>query len=322
MPSLVSAAVPIDYGAAANSDTTSITVPSGTTVLLVLTNVSGGPVDAVTFDGVSLTKMDDASQLAATTIEAAGWMLKNPTAKTANLVSTFNTANGRGGCTVYYLNDVDLTPAISAYNTASSATTPAATCTVTTATGHLIIDNFGRGGGDSITAFAPDANQTEQTDFIGSTGASTNTRRIGSSTQAGADGGVMSWSFTGGSAGTQAIWAVSLPPVAGPTITVQPSAQTKVLTNANTATFSCTATGTGTVDLTAEIETSAGSGTFTTLANGSDATWTGLTATGSASASATTVGTFTAKTQTGKKIRFKADDDNGTSYSNEVLLTL
>lgn len=110
--------------------------------------------------------------------------------------------------------------------------------------------------------------------------------------------------------------------ITGPTITVQPSAQTKVLTNANTATFSVTATGTGTVDLTAEIETSAGSGTFTTLANGSDATWTGLTATGSASASATTVGTFTAKTQTGKKIRFKADDDNGTSYSNEVLLTL
>ena len=276
MPSLVASAVSIDFGAAASGHTESITVPSGTTVLLVLPNVSGGPTNTVTFDGDSLTKMDDASQLAATTIEASGFMLKSPTAKTANLVFAFNTANGRGGATVYYLNDVDLTVAVADYATASGGTTPAQTTTVTTSAGHLIIDNFGRGDGDAVTAFAPDAGQTEQTDFIGSTGAGTNTRRLGSSTQAGADGGVMSWTFTGGAAGTQAIWAVSLPPVTGPTIDTQPTAQTAVFTNDTTAAFTVEATTSGGDLVYAwELETGVGSDSYASASDGNGATWAG-----------------------------------------------
>lgn len=112
--------------------------------------------------------------------------------------------------------------------------------------------------------------------------------------------------------------------VSGPTVTVQPTAQTARVNgeSAATATFACTATGTGTVDLVAEIEDSVGAGTYSTLANGSGATWSGLTGTGSASASVSLVGTFTAETHTGKRIRIRADDDNGMTYSDAVVLTV
>ena len=110
--------------------------------------------------------------------------------------------------------------------------------------------------------------------------------------------------------------------VLGPTTTVQPTAETIVLTNENTVSFACTATGTGTVDLTAEIEDGVGSGVYGTLANGSGATWTGLTGTGTSSASLSLAGTITAKTLSGRRVRVKQEDDNGTTYSNAVALTI
>lgn len=109
-----------------------------------------------------------------------------------------------------------------------------------------------------------------------------------------------------------------------PTVTVQPTAQTARVNgeSAATATFTSTATGTGTVDATTEIEDGVASGVYGTLANGSGATWSGLTGTGSGTATATPVGTFTAETLNGRRIRIKFDDDNGTTYSNAVALTV
>jgi hypothetical protein len=128
------------------------------------------------------------------------------------------------------------------------------------------------------------------------------------------------WNSAGG---RNAITALAYrPAVAGPTIDTEPTAQTIVLTNDDTVSFSVAASGTGTVDILAEIESAPASGSFGTLANGSGATWTGLTGTGSGSASTTLAGTITAKTLSGRKVRFKVDDDNGTAYSDEVLLNI
>lgn len=103
--------------------------------------------------------------------------------------------------------------------------------------------------------------------------------------------------------------------VTGPTISVQPTAQTKVLTNANTATFSVTASGTGSLSYDWELEDGVASGVYANVANGSGATWTGQ-------AAASLVGTFTAKTLSGRRVRCNITDDNGTTTTDAVALTL
>lgn len=124
-----------------------------------------------------------------------------------------------------------------------------------------------------------------------------------------------SWTYTGGTGSGGLIVAAFEEAVTGPTITVQPTAQTKVLTNANTATFSVTATGTGSLSYDWELEDGVGSGVYANVANGNGATWTGQ-------AAASLVGTFTAKTLSGRRLRCNVTDDNGTTTTNAVALTL
>jgi hypothetical protein len=107
-------------------------------------------------------------------------------------------------------------------------------------------------------------------------------------------------------------WAFTAP---GPTITVQPTAVTRVLTNANTATFSVTATGTGTLTYGWELETSVGGGVYANLSDGNGATWTGQTA-------SSCTATLTAKTLSGRRVRCNVTDDNGTTTSTAVALTI
>jgi hypothetical protein len=101
----------------------------------------------------------------------------------------------------------------------------------------------------------------------------------------------------------------------GPTIVSEPGAQTVILSNETTASFSVTATGTGTLSYDWELEDGVGSGVYANLANGNGATWTGQTA---ASCSAT----LTAKTLTGRRVRCNVTDDNGTTTTNAVALTI
>ena len=103
--------------------------------------------------------------------------------------------------------------------------------------------------------------------------------------------------------------------IAGPTITVQPVADTVILSNETSASFSVTATGTGTLLYDWELEDGVGSGVYANLANGNGATWTGQTA---ASCSAA----LTAKTLTGRRVRCNVTDDNGTTTTNAVALTI
>jgi hypothetical protein len=101
----------------------------------------------------------------------------------------------------------------------------------------------------------------------------------------------------------------------GPTITVQPVADTVILSNETSATFSVTATGTGTLLYDWELEDGVGSGVYANLANGSGATWTGQ-------ASASCSAALTAKTLTGRRVRCNVTDDNGTTTSSAVALTI
>ncbi len=103
----------------------------------------------------------------------------------------------------------------------------------------------------------------------------------------------------------------------GPNISAQPANATAVVNDSagNTATFSVTASGVGTLLYDWELETSVGGGVYANLANGSGATWTGQ-------ASASCVGTFTANTLNGRRIRCNITDDNGTVTSATALLTV
>lgn len=101
----------------------------------------------------------------------------------------------------------------------------------------------------------------------------------------------------------------------GPTITVQPVADTVILTNETTATFSVTATGTGGLTYDWELESGVGSGTYANLADGNGATWTGQ-------AASSCTATLTAKTLSGRRVRCNVTDSNGTTTSTAVALTI
>jgi len=122
------------------------------------------------------------------------------------------------------------------------------------------------------------------------------------------------WTGTSNGQGTLIVAIAEAAP-AGPTITVQPVADTVILTNETTASFSVTATGTGSLSYDWELEDGVGSGVYANLANGNGATWTGQTA---SSCSAT----LTAKTLTGRRVRCNVTDDNGTTTTNAVALTI
>lgn len=125
----------------------------------------------------------------------------------------------------------------------------------------------------------------------------------------------MTATVSAASTGNKCLVLLSYAPQSGPTITVQPTAQTKVLTNANTATFSVTATGVDPLAYDWELETSVGGGSYSNLADGNGATWTGQ-------AASSCTGTFTTKALSGRRVRCNVTDPNGTTTSTAVALTL
>lgn len=125
----------------------------------------------------------------------------------------------------------------------------------------------------------------------------------------------VTWSWSGGNQRFGLTLAAFEETVLGPTITVQPVADTVILTNETTATFSVTATGTGTLLYDWELEDGVASGVYANLANGNGATWTGQTA-------SSCTATLTAKTLSGRRVRCNVTDDNGTTTTNAVALTI
>lgn len=129
----------------------------------------------------------------------------------------------------------------------------------------------------------------------------------------------VTFGLTGGSGymtSSVAIFEESAP--AGPTIDTQPVADT-VLINGDaarsSASFTVAASGTGTLSYQWELETSVGGGTYANVADGDGATWAGATSTN-------LTATFTVKTLTGRRVRCVVTDDNGSTTSSAVALTV
>lgn len=120
--------------------------------------------------------------------------------------------------------------------------------------------------------------------------------------------------------GAKVLVAMSIAAAAvGPTIDTQPTAQTARINgeaDGPIATFTVAATTSGgTLVYDWELEDGVASGVYANVADGSGATWTGRTTT-------TLVGTFTATTLTGRRVRCNVTDDNGTTTTNAVALTV
>jgi len=130
---------------------------------------------------------------------------------------------------------------------------------------------------------------------------------------------IIGWLVNDGSEATSLAHIGLVQAVSGPTIDTQPIAQTAVLagpvadTSVDFVVAATTSGGALVYDW--ELETSVAGGVYANLANGSGATWSGQTA-------ATATGTFTATTLTGRRVRCNVTDNNGTTVSTAVTLTI
>ena len=118
--------------------------------------------------------------------------------------------------------------------------------------------------------------------------------------------------------GQRVLVAASYAAASGPTIDTQPTAQIARINGeaAPTATFTVAATTSGgTLLYDWELEDGVASGVYANLADGDGATWTGQTA-------ASCVGTFTAITLSGRRLRCNVTDDNGTVTTDAVALSV
>lgn len=178
--------------------TTSVTVGAGSDGLLLAfvhleaENVGADHVTSVVWNGTALTELD--KTWGANWSEVQCFYLKNPTPATGNLVTTITGATqGPGRHVAAVFTGVDQTTTFratqktaqghSASATSSTLTVPAA------ASGDYLIDALTVDAtGHALTV---GANQTEEWDDPAATNCDT-----GGSSQAGADGGVMSWTWT------------------------------------------------------------------------------------------------------------------------------
>jgi hypothetical protein len=270
-------------------------------------------ISGVTYSGVAMTAVETGSAFIRL------YALAAPATGANNVVVTLDAPDVCVGISASYTGVDQSTPYDGVQ--ASAAGDGAPTLTVTSATGNLVVGMSGYIDGNGQTVQAAGAGQTSR-GTLEETG-----HYDALSDEPGAASTTFSYTRSGAFYYAQRIVAVNViaAGAAGPTIDTQPQADTVLINGDPTrasASFTVAASGTGTVDVTAEIENGVGSGVYVTLANGSGATWAGLTGTGSGSAGTTLTGTFTVKTLTGRRIRFACEDDNGTTYSDAVALTV
>jgi hypothetical protein len=300
--------------ASQTTHTLPVTIGSGTSRKLIIAGLreASQTFTALTFDGTSVFADIAVDRTHSTTSIVYGglWFHDIPDAKGAgsyNIVMT--TSAGTTNVTLYAW---ELTGAATGVpedaDFAETVTTQTATITLDCSDGASITSALVGASASSTHSWS--GNVTETTELNEAN--YTTSVAEGTSSGAGSRTSVSTLSATGVSVQL----SVSVAPAAvGPTIEDQPGAQTKILTNANTASFSVTATGTGTLLYDWELEDGVGSGVYANLANGNGATWTGQ-------ASASCSATLTAKTLTGRRVRCNVTDDNGTTTTNAVALTI
>lgn len=181
-------------GTEVSSVTFSMTTASGATCLVVncsLENTSAGTltVSSGTFNGDALSHFDRTSH--STWASAETWYRVDPDIVTGNCVLNFSAADKAISAAYAFAGVLDTTPLVGA-KTASSASGTSVSDTVSGVVSDdyvldvLCLDGTGH-------AATEGANQTERYDLETAAGQNTGC----GSTQAGADGGVMSWSWTG-----------------------------------------------------------------------------------------------------------------------------
>lgn len=177
----------------ASSATTSVTVNSGSDLLLLVAihvEVGGDSVSTVTWNGASLTELEKAFTLSWGQTQI--WYLKNPTPATGNLVTTF-TGSVNARQVAYVFTGVDQTTTFrTTQKTGTGANGASSTLTVpSVASSDYLVDALTVDAtGHAIVA---GANQTEEYDDPVFSACDT-----GGSTQSGANGGDMSWTWTTG----------------------------------------------------------------------------------------------------------------------------
>lgn len=178
----------IDQDSIQGAVTSSITLPSfavtGTNRLLFVSGGSRGenlPTANATFNGEGLTELWDFND--GGFLSNYAYYKTNPTETTADIVLTLSTNADVIVLGAVLFNGVSLSDPIGAeqHTSGSSGT---ASITVTTAAGEIVIDNIMA----SATDITVGTNQVSQWEQGG-------TRTGGSSTQNGADGGEMTWTF-------------------------------------------------------------------------------------------------------------------------------
>lgn len=180
-------------GTAVTSVTFSATVAAGTdTVMAVCIQAEGdgsggGAVTSVTFNGDALTLVDEQNNTTWSFSEI--WRRIAPDVTTANVVVNVNSPD-KFITGVYVADGVDQTTPFRTPVKATGSTTSASVTVTGVVTGDLLIDSLSIDSGSHAAAVG--ANQTERWDLNTS-----NANTGASSTQAGADGGVMSWTWTG-----------------------------------------------------------------------------------------------------------------------------
>ncbi len=302
-----------------SSSTLSVAVPSGTTKLVVFaSNCLFNPrtVSSIAFNtSESFTAVTGGSITDTTPyIRTEAWFLDNPTITTANVVVTWSGA-ARGGVTVLCLDDA-ASGQPAAVNTGQvTGSVAASTVAVASTSGGIVLSGYAVRRGDATTASLTAGTSIEN--FIGSATSGDPSTRCCVASQAGTGSSVSTtWTPSGtGERAAHVVLAISAEATA-PTITTQPTAQTALLSNGGTATFTVAATSSGgslTYDW--ELETSVGGGVYANVADGSGGTWAGQ-------AAATLSGTFTATTLDGRRVRCNVTDSNGTTTANAVTLTV
>jgi hypothetical protein len=297
---VASATAALNVASGSSPQTWSHTCTGSDRILLVWLTANGGNKNnwSVTYNGVSMTAVG-----VGPTQQSRLFALLNPASGT-NTVSVTHDATTATliGNSISYTGVSTYTGFVA--GTSGTGTNP--TVTITSATDSVVVDFlFSRA---SITS----TNQTTTQRSKLSNGNAG--QAIGE--KAGAASTVMGWTVVA-SGDTNYDVGVSLTPTVGPTITSQPTAQTARLNGdaTTTATFSVTATGTGGLTYDWELETTVGGGSYANLADGNGATWTGQ-------AAASCVGTFTATTLSGRRVRCNVTDSNGTTTTSAVTLTV
>ncbi len=175
---------------------TNHTITSGTSnrILIVLTSTSGQTIPTVTYGGVSLTNFLSLGT-GGNEITCSIFYLLNPDEGTANVVIDVSGASIAIVALSIDYYDVDQSTPFGNSDSVSGTGT-SATRTLETATGEVLLDSVCVEGSENLTAGADQLTN----DFDITAGAGDNSIAGGESDQAGADGGEMSWSWSGSQA--------------------------------------------------------------------------------------------------------------------------